>query len=187
MDFLGTHLDIRILIVFGVIGGILISIAAYYLIRFMKGTIKLSLPRTAFNPGEKVTGNFELQTKKDIEGNKLLVSLIGLQTTKSYHNGKQRSQTQEVYRDQVIVEEARPYPAGYIANYNFSIPVPDFQKPDQLRSLLSSTIGETLTSAIQLLGNQSSPIQWKIEVRLDAKGVDLATSKPVYFNSKQAY
>jgi hypothetical protein len=187
MDFSGTHVDNHTLIVFGVIGGILISIAAYYIIRFMKGTIKLSLPRTSFNPGEKITGNFELLTKKDIEGNKLLVSIIGLQTTTSYRNGKRRSHTEEVYRDQVIVEEARSYPSGYVANYSFSIPVPDFQKPEQLRSLLNSTIGETLATAVQFLGSQSSPIKWKIEVRLDAKGVDLATSKPVYFNSKQAY
>jgi hypothetical protein len=185
MNFAGTHVDTGLLIVGGVVGGVILSIAAYYILRFLRGSIKLSLPKTIFNPGEAITGSFELQTKKDLEGNKLLVSLIGTEITKSYHNGKQRTHTHEIYRDSVVVEEARPYSAGYLANYTFSIPTPDSKAPAS--ELLNSTIGKTLTTAFQLLGNRSSQLKWKIEARLDAKGVDLATSKPISINSKQIF
>jgi hypothetical protein len=185
MNIAGTNVDGGLLIVGGVVGGVVLSIAAYYIIRFMRGSIKLSLPKTIFNPGDTISGSFELQTKKDLEGNKLLISLIGVEITKSYHNGKQRTHTHEIYRDSVIVEEARPYPAGYLANYTFSIQAPDQQAPAS--ELLNSTIGKTLTAAFQLLGNRSSQLKWKIEARLDAKGVDLATSKAISINSKQIF
>jgi len=183
MNIAGSTVDGRLLIFGLVVGGIVLSIAAYYIIRFLRGSIKLSLPKTIFNPGDTISGSFELQTKKDVEGNKLLVSLIGVEITKSYHNGKQRTHTHEIYRDSVIVEETRPYPAGYLANYTFSIPAPNLQTPE----LLNSTLGKTLTTAFQLLGNRSSQLKWKIEARLDAKGVDLAASKPISINSKQIF
>jgi hypothetical protein len=178
MNVLGTPIDTGFLVIIVVVGGIILSILTYYILRFLRGSIKLTLPRTTFNPGEAITGNFELQTKKEIEGNKLLVSLIGLRVTKSHHNGKSRTHTDEIYRDAVILEEARPYPAGYQAHYSFTLKTPNWREPE----FLSSTIGQTLTTAFKLLGSSSSHIKWKIEARLDAKGVDLATSKAVSLN-----
>lgn len=85
-----------VLIVLGVVlgGGILAAIG-YYIARFMRGTIKLSLPRTAFNPGDTISGSFDFHTKKTIQGNKLLVSLIGVQVTKTYEDGKTRTRSRE--------------------------------------------------------------------------------------------
>jgi hypothetical protein len=179
MNVLGTHIDTGLLVVIVVVGSVLVSILTYYILRFLRGSIKLTLPRTSFNAGEAITGNFELQTKKDIEGNKLLVSLIGVRVTKSYHNGKSRTHTDEIYRDAVILEEARPYPAGYLANYSFTLKTPNWKEPE----FLNSKMGQTLTTAFKLLGGSSSHIKWKIEARLDAKGVDLATSKAVSLNT----
>jgi hypothetical protein len=179
MNVLGTHIDTGLLVVIVVVGGIILSILTYYILRFLRGSIKLTLPRTSFNAGEAITGNFELQTKKEIEGNKLLVSLIGVKVTKSHRNGKSRTHTDEIYRDAVILEEARPYPAGYLANYSFTLKTPNWKEPE----FLNSTIGQTLTTAFKLLGGSSSYIKWKIEARLDAKGVDLATSKAVSLNT----
>jgi len=180
MNVLGTHIDTGLLIVAVIVGGIILSILTYYILRFLRGSIKLTLPRTSFNAGETITGNFELQTKKDIEGNKLLVSLIGVKVTKDYHNGKSRTHTDEIYRDAVILEETRPYPAGYLAHYSFTLKTPNWQEPE----FLNSTLGKTLTTAFKLLGSSSSRITWKIEARLDAKGVDLATSKAVSLNTQ---
>jgi hypothetical protein len=179
MNIAGTHIDTGFLVVIVLVGGVLLSILTYHILRFLRGSIKLTLPKTSFNPGEAITGHFELKTKKDIEGNKLLVSLIGVRVTKSYHNGKSRTHTDEIYRDAVILEESRPYPAGYLATYSFTLKTPNWKEPD----FLSSTIGQTLSTAFKLLGNSSSQIKWKIEARLDAKGVDLAASKAVSLNT----
>ncbi len=171
-----------VLIVIAVlVGSGVIAAIAYYVFRFMKGTIKLSLPRTAFNPGDTIIGSFNLHTKKSIQGNKLIVSLIGTQVTRTHHNGKTQMHSREIYRDEVLVEDSKTYDAESKAKYNFEIAVPNMQSPE----FLNSTVGQTLTAVVRLLGSRSTHLKWKIEVRLDAKGIDLATAKSVSINTKQ--
>jgi hypothetical protein len=42
-----------------------------------------------------------------------------------------------------------------------------------------------LVSAFRLLSDRRTRIKWKIEVRLDAKGIDLAASKSIQLNLGQ--
>jgi len=171
-----------ILIVIAVIvGGGIVAAIAYYVVRFMRGTIKLSLPITAFNPGDTIAGSFDLHTKKAIRGNKLIVSLIGTQVIKTYEDGKSRTRSNEIYRDEVLVEEAKAYNAGSAATYNFEVSAPNMNSPE----FLNSKVGQALTAAFQLLSNRSTQLKWKVEARLDAKGVDLTSSKSVSINTKQ--
>lgn len=165
----------EILVATAVVGA-LAAVAAYHIARFMRGAIKLTLPRTAFGPGESITGRFVLHTKKAIEGNRLIVSLIGVQVTTTREEGKPpQTRTREIYRDDVLVEEAKPYPAGLTATYTFQLSIPDTGAPE----FLSSTAGRVLTEALALLSHQSTRLKWRIEARLDAKGIDLAASQPV--------
>jgi hypothetical protein len=113
--------------------------------------------------------------------NKLKVSLIGVQTTKTHHNGKPQSQSREIYRDEVLIEDARTYPAGHQARYEFKIAVPDTSRPE----FLNSGLGQALATAVRVLSDTRTSIQWKIEARLDAKGVDLATTKPIVINNSK--
>lgn len=161
-------------------GGGALAVAAYYIARLMRGKIKLSMPRTTFNPGDTISGNLDLQTKKAIEGNKLIVSLIGQQVTKTFKEGKSggHSRTTEVYRDEVLLEESKSYPAGFTSTHPFEISAPDMNTPE----FLNSTAGQALTMAYRLFSNRSTRFKWKVEGRLDAKGIDLAASKPVVIN-----
>jgi hypothetical protein len=168
-----NHLILGLIIV--VFGGVLAAVIIYHILRYLRGSIKLSLPCTAFNPGDAITGSFELMTKKEIQGNKLLVSLIGSKTVRTHHGGKTRTRTEEVYRDEVVIEGEKNYFAGYTATYAFQVKAPNLQAPD----FLNSQVGQILGATIRLIGDQSSRITWKVEARLDAKGVDLATSRPV--------
>ena len=161
------------------VGGGIVAAITYYIVRFMRGTITLSLPRTAFNPGDTIGGSFDLHTKKAIQGNKLIVSLIGIQVTKTYEDGKTRTRSQEIYRDEILVEEAKAYNAGSTATYNFELSAPNMNSPE----FLNSTVGQTLTAAFRLLSDRSTRLKWKVEARLDAKGVDLATAKSVSINT----
>jgi hypothetical protein len=158
-----------------VFGGVLAAVIIYHILRYLRGSIKLSLPCTAFNPGDAIAGSFELMTKKEIQGNKLIVSLIGMKTVRTRHEGKTRTRTEEVYRDEVVIEGEKNYFAGYTATYAFQVKAPNLQAPD----FLNSQVGQILGATIRLLSDQSSGITWKVEARLDAKGVDLATSRPV--------
>ena len=164
-----------------VVGGGIVAAIAYYIVRLMRGTIKLSLPRTAFNPGDTIAGSFDLHTKKAIQGNKLIVSLIGTQVTRTHEDGKTRTRSREIYRDEVLVEEAKTYPAGSTATHNFELSTPNMNSPE----FLNSSVGQALTAALRLLSNKSTSLKWKIEARLDAKGVDLATAESISINTKQ--
>jgi hypothetical protein len=168
-----SHLILGLVIV--VFGGVLAAVIIYHVLRYLRGSIKLSLPCTAFNPGDAIAGSFELMTKKEIQGNKLIVSLIGMKTVRTHHGGKTRTRTEEVYRDEVVIEGEKNYFAGYTATYAFQVRAPNLQAPD----FLNSQVGQILGATIRLLSDQSSGITWKVEARLDAKGVDLATSRPV--------
>ena len=164
-----------------VIGGAVVAAIAYYIARFLRGSIKLSLPVTAYNPGDAIVGSFDLLTKKAIQGNKLIVSLIGIRVTTTRKDGETDTDTDEIYRDEVLVEGAREYPAGFTSTYNFEIAIPNSQSPE----FLNSPVGKALTTALNLLGSSSTELKWSVEARLDAKGVDLATKKAVTINVNQ--
>jgi hypothetical protein len=156
----------------------IISIIAYYVIRSMKGSIKLFLQHTAFNPGETITGNFDLNVKRPIRGNKLTASLIGVQTTTSRRNGKTETHSHEIYRNEQLIEEAKEYSAGYSAKHEFRIAIPNTGAPE----FMNSALGQVLNAASFLLNDRRTELKWKVEARLDAKGVDLAASTRVSIN-----
>ncbi len=176
----------KTLIVVAVVAGIVvIAIIAYYLARFMRGSIKLTLPRTAFNPGDVITGSFDLHAKKAIEGNKLVVRLIGTEITESREDGKTETNSREIYRSEVLIEPARSYPAGHMANYPFEIAAPT---TPSMPDLPNNAVGQALKSVvgvIEAISDKSAQLKWKIEVRLDAKGIDLVTTQAVSININQ--
>lgn len=149
--------------------------AGYYIARYLKGSIALSLPRTAFNPGEQIEGSFQLLTRKEVNGNNLTAVLVATETTRERgYNGKTRTHTREIYRSGQTLEQARVYPAGYSAAYQFKIPVPGEQSLGGTDSILGQ--------AFNMLNSFGRRISWRVEVRLDAEGVDLASSKSVSVN-----
>ncbi len=172
--------NIILLLVAVVVGGGLIAGILYFILRHMRGSIKLSLPQTAFNPGNKISGEFDLLAKKPIQGNKLIVRLIGQQVTRHHQNGKSRTRSQEIYRDEVLVEEAKDYPAGYTGKYSFEINTPNTNETE----FLNSPLGQTLNAAVRLLSNRNTRLQWRVEARLDAKGIDLVAAKKITLNTK---
>jgi hypothetical protein len=166
------------ILIAAVVGCVIVAVVAYYLARSMRGSIKLFLARTAFNPGESITGSFDLQTKKPIQGNKLIVSLIGVQVTEVYKDGKTETRTHEIYRDEHVIEGAKSYDAGHTAKHEFQLAVPNTGTSE----LMNSALGQILGATSALLNSSRTDLKWKVEARLDAKGIDLATSTPVWIN-----
>ena len=160
------------------IGVPILAFVAYRIMRFMRGSIKLTLPKTAFNPGDIITGSFELHTKREIEGNKLVVQLIGVEESRVEEQGKTKTRSREIYREEVIIEEALTYPAGHQQTYDFEIATPNMQTPE----FSNSTTGQMLMGVLRMLGSRTIKLKWRIEVRLDAKGIDLATYQSVSIN-----
>jgi hypothetical protein len=173
--------SVVVTLVIVVVVGVIAAFIAYYVARFMKGSIKLSLPQTGFEPGQTITGSFDLETKKPITGKRLIVSLIGTQTTEIREDDRTRTRTREIYRNEVLIEEARDYPAGHTEQHQFEIATPNTGAPE----FMNSAIGQTVTAALRLLSDRRTRLKWKVEARLDTKGVDLAASKTVSINMSQ--
>ena len=167
-----------LIVILAGVGIVLAIVAGYYLIRFMRGSIKLNMVQVTFNPGDTITGSFDLHTKKPIEGNKLTVSLIGKKVTRTRRGGKTRTETHEIYRDEKILEQATHYPAEHRSTHEFELPTPNSQAP----GAADSPLIQGLATAMRVLGSGHSYLKWRVEARLDAKGVDLATSKKVTVN-----
>ena len=170
-----------LIVICTVLGLLLVGVIAYFVMRFLRGSIKLTMPQTSFGAGQMISGSFDLMTKKSIQGNQLFVTLRGVKETKIRDGEKTRTRRDEIYCDQVTLEDAREYPAGYSAKYDFQIATPNVQSPE----FMNSGIGQTLVSAFRLLSDRRTRIKWKIEARLDAKGIDLAASKSVQLNLGQ--
>ncbi|HAN05934.1 MAG TPA: hypothetical protein DCW72_03885 [Elusimicrobia bacterium] len=162
---------INTLLVFAALAAVA-GVAAYYLARYLKGSITISLPRTAFNGGEQVEGSFQLITRKEVNANNLTAALVATETTRERgYKGRTTTHTREIYRGGQTLEHARVYPAGYQGSYNFKIAAPEGAQPFGQDSALGSALG--------LLTSFGRRIDWRVEVRLDAEGVDLAASRKI--------
>lgn len=161
---------------------VIAGVAAYYIIRYMKGSIKFTMPRTGFGAGEMVTGSFELAVKKPIQGNRLVVSLIGDEIETYYRDGKRRTRSREVYRDEKVIEDARSYQPGHRAVHEFEIQAPSDGSSQVPSEVPENAVLQTVVGVAKALSGRRRRLKWRIEARLDAKGVDLATSKSVTIN-----
>ena len=170
-----------LIVICTILGLLLVGVIAYFVMRFLRGSIKLTMPQTSFGAGQMISGSFDLMTKKSIQGNQLFVTLRGVKETKIRDGEKTRTRRDEIYCDQVTLEDAREYPAGYSAKYDFQISTPNVQSPE----FMNSGVGQALVSAFRLLSDRRTRIKWRVEARLDAKGIDLAASKSVQLNLGQ--
>lgn len=164
-----------LILVLCILGAAAIAAAVYYTIRFLRGSIKLALPSTRFVSGDAITGSFILTAKKPLQGNRLTVVLIGEEVTKYRQGNSTRTRTHEIHRDEQVLEGAKEYPAGHSAVHEFSFIAPEKTVP----GFGDSPISQTLSTAAELFTGRRTTLKWRIEARLDAKGVDLASSKSV--------
>ena len=160
-------------IILAIIGGIV-----YHVLRFMKGKITLSIPIKVFNLNDVINGSFELHTKKAIQGNKLLVSLIGKQISITHKEGKTERRTYEVYKDEITIEQNKTYEAGSVATYKFELPLPKEHKSE----LANSKVVKTAEAVFDLFDDGMDSVEWDVVVILDAKGVDLKASQTISTN-----
>lgn len=166
-------------LIIGAVAAIVIAISAYFIIRFLRGSIKIYLQNTSVNSGDIIKGSFELHTKKEIVGNRLLVELIGEKVTKTRKNeGETDTHTHEIYRHGVTLENQKTYNAGFKEKFDFELQTPDSSQPDFLKSELA----QTLSSALSFMSDRQVYVKWSVEVRLDAEGVDLVDTEKVNIN-----
>jgi len=154
------------------------GIVAYYVARYLRGSIKLTLPKNSFAAGEAITGSFDVVTRKEIQGNRLYAALIGVEITEERRDGKTHTHTREIHRHEETLEKALTWPAGQTKHYTFTLPSPAVPAPE----MLNSAVVRAARIGLELLGANRRRLKWTVEVRLDAKGIDLAASQHVHIN-----
>jgi len=163
-----------------VIAAVVLAFVGYGMARRARGSIELTLPKTAFEPGEAIRGTFVLHTKKPIEAQRLVVTLTATEVTETTENGKRRSNSRQVFRDELLLDDARAYAAETRETREFEIVVPNPEPPEAP----ASPVGRAALSAIKAISRSKTRLRWRLEVRLVAKGIDLVTSKQVSVNLK---
>jgi len=154
------------------------GITAYYIARYLRGSIKLVLPQTSFADGETIAGECDVITRKEIQGNRLYAALIGIEETEERDGEKTRTHSREMHRHEQNLEAALTWPAGQTKHYTFQLPSPSAAMPE----VLNSTVVRAARIGLELLGANRRRMRWSVEVRLDAKGIDLAASRRVQIN-----
>jgi hypothetical protein len=158
---------------------ILIIIVWYFVMKFLKGKLKLNLNKTSFQSSEKITWILDLEVKKNISGHRLFVALVEREKTKTTNSqGKKTTRTQEIRRFEIDLEHEKEFSAWFKKAYQFEIPFPSNQEKE------NNWIANSVIQWIGLLtwNNSRKTIQWYLEARLDAKGIDLTDSKRIYLN-----
>lgn len=163
--------------VFAAIGLIALTVAGYFILRYLKGSIKIELDKTSFTAGETIKGKFRLIARQTIEANKLTVALVAEEVIKRKDSdGKNITETQEVYRDEEVIEGKHLYEKGFDNTHDFELLVPGTSES----SMDSSKMGQALKTLGSMMDMNRRYLEWSIEVRLDAKGIDLTDSEKVY-------
>ncbi|MCX5792908.1 MAG: hypothetical protein NTY45_11950 [Elusimicrobia bacterium] len=162
---------INVLLIVGAVAGLGVA-GGYYLVQYLKGSIIISLPRTSFASGETIEGSFEMVTRQEVRGNNLSAALVATEVIRERgYNGRSTTHTRELSRTGQTLEHAKVYPAGSTARYDFKILVPGGRAEAGSDSMLGQALG--------MLSGAGRSISWRIEVRLDAEGVDLSSSQRI--------
>lgn len=174
------NVNSNISIILGIAVLAAIAIASFFYLRNAKGTIEFTLDQTTFQPGDLISGQFIITHKKSAKGKGVVASLIGTEkeTTRDHRNTS-RTKEREVFREDVMVEAARDYPAGMMTEYVFGIAIPNANAP----IVPKDKSGKTLKFADDFLSNPN--VTWNVEVRMHAKGIDLSESQKITIETDQ--
>ena len=171
-------------VIIGVIVVVLLVILAVFVMARLKGKLELALSKGGYAPGEILSGELKLTTKKEIEGNRLFVALVAyeeIQREERDSDGKTRTDTdrREIHRQELDLLGAGAVPAGTEKSFPFQMETPG--SPEAVAAA-DSTLGKAMgavASGLSMLSSNRRKVIWKVEARLDCKGIDLTTSKKV--------
>jgi hypothetical protein len=178
-------------IIIGLAIAIVAAIVGYYVLRYLKGTLKLQINRDTASSGELLSGTVMLEVKKSTTG-LLKVSLVGHERRRTQSSSNSGSSTKmvEVYRDDLVLEESREFASGFSKTYPFELTAPSSSAARSGAAILNELAGNTgsdvmdnvLKVAAGFAKQTASRIYWRVEASLDAEGVDLYTKEKVQVN-----
>lgn len=168
-------LGIAIISFFIVLG---ISSAIYYLHRFSRGSIDLSLSSPTYDPGEEIEGSIKVIARRAFTSERLVVYIYCIEGTKARKRwGRERrpNRHREVYREELVIEESRTYASRESMEYVLRFNAPAVGDPADDGSFWNPYIAEVLSNLSQ--GNRI--LLWYVQARLEMPGTDIARTKEI--------
>lgn len=171
---------------------IIIGVAVFYAMRFMKGSVTLDLGnRSSFQSNDQITGTVSMELKKASHGF-LKASLVGEHEVRERSSSGDGDSTswEEFFRTDQMLEQEQDFPAGFTKSYEVNLTAPTssvmhggvghavkeaIDSTDKIPDGLKNFAKAAVSTASQGFGRT----RWKVEARFDAKGVDLYTSQRV--------
>jgi hypothetical protein len=168
-------MDTAILILAGIFLLLGVGAIVLYLGPKMKGSIKISLPKTAYEGSETISGSFELNCKKEIISNGLYAIAYAERLQKDYISGRGSSSSWvKIYENKQPVDGKKTYPAGFSRNFEFNVSLPKSLGPQSEGVIASISKAKNM-----IFGNK---IRWRLKIHLDAKGLDLSKTQNITVN-----
>jgi sporulation-control protein spo0M len=169
--------QVIVYLICGGLGVVVIGIVLYYILRWLKGSVRLEVENRAYRPGDIIHGVVHLKCRQSVEANRFFVALVCHQVTHERHEGKNRTHRHEVMRQEVDVAPPGPIAAGTEQRFEFAIPIPGPQAP---LTTGNQTV-DTVLRAVAGLGSNRR-LEWSLEARVEARGVDLAQRRRISIN-----
>jgi len=179
----------------GIAAAIVIPVAAYFILRSMKGSLKLDLAQKSVMSGQPITGQLHLVTKKAVHADRLYIALVGERQSKRRSSGRSGSSTywDEFYRDEVDVLVDQTLHPGTRQSVDFELNAPtegQVMSAGQAIQKASEAMENGMAKAlVQGVGTLASVMggrkRWRVIARLETKGVDLAASRKLHVSLKQ--
>jgi hypothetical protein len=195
-----NEIDPPVLIFGGIIVAVILIIVGYFIVRAMKGSLKLELSQKSLVSGDKILGTLSVVTKKAIQVDRLYVALVGEREVRERRRNSSGDSTTshewiEFYRDEADIIMDEPMSAGFTETYGFELDTPSEghamtggQALSKFGDSMKDGVGKSLVQGLGALGsmtNMSGRKRWKVKARLEMKGVDLADSSKIHVSLKQ--
>ena len=140
----------------------------------MKGTLKIHLDEDNFKAGDIVEGFVDVKIKKQCESQFLIVVLIGTKEEKyRRREGGMSTKRVEIYRKNHQLEGENIYEVGSNERYEFKITLPSGAKTPYDENW------EALGNLVDSARAEKDNLEWLLEARLNAKGVDLLDRRQI--------
>ena len=155
------------------------GVGLFFYLKFRKGSVALRLTGNSFAVGDTVDGVLAVTCRQDLFVDQIAVSLVCVaHWQSSYYDNEGKRKTRNHSEEQLRREYELARGVSLTAGTNQEFPI-DFQVPQSARSFRSdSSSGGMLGNVFRQLGS-SHRYGWKLEARLDMKGLDLTTSQRV--------
>ncbi len=150
-------------------------VLVYQLLKFLKGTVKISIPRREYHFGEKISGYIDIAAKKHIDVEKIEFELKAYKKEKTHTNKGTKVQNVEIFRQLEQVGAKDTILAGSKRSIGVNINIPSLEAlPKEVSDAVK--VYENIHTSMRRFyrGKNFTPkVYWKIKVHVFATGLDL--------------